>query len=66
MERDDDNYGLMCERRARYMDKVVAENTKSGVKMNEWEREEIEMAYEEAFQVAFVLGFRDGRRRMEN
>ncbi len=57
MDEDDENYQLMLEKQKNYMSEVRREAEKLNVRISQWEREEIEMAFENGFAQGFVAGY---------
>lgn len=56
MEKDDENYTLMQGRLKEYMDTVRQSIKEHCIPVNQWEMEEIELAFEKGFVTGFVAG----------
>lgn len=63
MDKDDENYELMCQERKAYMEILHQEAAENAVKITAWEEEEIEMAFEHAFCKGYIAAIH--RRRQE-
>lgn len=54
MEKDDENYAVMCKHREQYMEKTLAEAKEQGVEVTPWEQEEMELCFEYAWCKGYV------------
>lgn len=62
MDKDDENYDLMVQERKAYMEVLHQEAAENSVKINAWEEEEIEMAFEHAFCKGYIAAIHHRRR----
>lgn len=65
MNKDDENYNLMDEKRVKYMGKTMTIVRNNGVEVSEWEIDEIELAFEEGFAQGYNSGYKSGRNRLK-
>lgn len=66
MNADDENYELMIEKRTVYMEEVRREAADKNVPISQWEKEEIEMAFEHGFAHGFVAGYQSLRQQVRS